>query len=48
MKVVFYSEPPKSKVENLLKSLDDSEDVPPPAKRTAPWAVTGSSLQSLP
>ena len=36
MKVVFYSEPPKSKVENLLKSLDDSEDVPPPAKRTAP------------
>jgi hypothetical protein len=35
MKVVFYSEPPKSKVENLLKSLDDSEDVPPPAKRTA-------------
>ena len=38
MKVVFYSEPPKSKVENLLKSLDDSEDVAPPAKRTAPPA----------
>ncbi len=38
MKVVFYSEPPKSKVENLLKSLDDSEDVATPAKRTAPPA----------
>ena len=36
MKVVFYSEPPKSKVENLLKSLDDSEDAAPLAKRTAP------------
>ena len=36
MKVVFYSEPPKSKVENLLKSLDDSEDAAPPAKRAAP------------
>jgi hypothetical protein len=24
MKVVFYSEPPQGKVENLLKSLDDS------------------------
>ena len=38
MKVVFYSEPPKSKVENLLKSLDDSEDAAPPAKRAAPPA----------
>ena len=38
MKVVFYSEPPKSKVENLLKSLDDSEDAAPLAKRAAPPA----------
>jgi hypothetical protein len=38
MKVVFYSEPPKSKVENLLKSLDDSEDAVPPAKKAAPPA----------
>ena len=38
MKVVFYSEPPKSKVENLLKSLDDSEDAAPPTKRAAPPA----------
>jgi hypothetical protein len=31
MKVVFYSEPPKRKVENLLKSLDDnSEESSPP------------------
>jgi len=26
MKVVFYSEPPKGKVENLLKSLDDNAE----------------------
>jgi len=38
MKVVFYSEPPKSKVEKLLKSLDDSEDAAPPTKRAAPPA----------
>lgn len=33
MKVVFYSEPPKGKVENLLKSLDgDAEESSPPQK----------------
>ena len=30
MKVVFYSEPGKKKVENLLKSLDDDEPLPAP------------------
>lgn len=40
MKVVFYSEPGKKKVENLLKSLDDDEPLPAPvplkAKKTIP------------
>jgi hypothetical protein len=31
MKVVFYSEPGKKKVENLLKSLEDDEPLPAPA-----------------
>ena len=48
MKVVFYSEPPKSKVENLLKSLDDSEDVPPPAKRTAPLPKRAAAAAAAP
>jgi hypothetical protein len=30
MKVVFYSEPGKKKVENLLKSLDDDDSEPAP------------------
>jgi hypothetical protein len=30
MKVVFYSEPGKKKVENLLKSLEDDEPLPAP------------------
>jgi hypothetical protein len=30
MKVVFYSEPGKKKVENLLKSLEDDEPSPTP------------------
>ena len=36
MKVVFYSEPGKKKVENLLKSLDDdaSEPAPVPVPKT--------------
>ncbi len=34
MKVVFYSEPGKKKVENLLKSLEDDEPLPAPAPRT--------------
>ena len=35
MKVVFYSEPGKKKVENLLRSLDDdaSSDAAPPQKK---------------
>jgi len=33
MKVVFYTEPGKKKVENLLKSLDDDEPAPVPAQK---------------
>jgi hypothetical protein len=36
MKVVFYSEPPKRKVENLLKSLDDAEESPPQNPKPRP------------
>lgn len=40
MKVVFYSEPGKKKVENLLKSLEEDEPLPVPAPRTKMSAPT--------
>lgn len=43
MKVVFYSEPGKKKVENLLKSLEEDEPVPVPAPRTKMLAPTKKS-----
>jgi hypothetical protein len=40
MKVVFYSEPGKKKVENLLKSLEEDEPLPAPVTRTKMSALT--------
>ena len=50
MKVVFYSEPPKSKVENLLKSLDDSADLeaPTPAKKVPPPRRAAAETKAKP